>query len=212
MLTIGEGVWDYFRKNPDEAAAFDRAMVSISTPTYEAVAKAYDFGDANVVIDVGGGAGGQLMAVVRRNPHLKAVLADLPSVVERSGAGLEAAGFADRIRCEGVDMFARVPAGGDVYMMGNIIHQGGDEDAVKILSNCAAVLNESGRVALVEQLVPPRNTPDLALLDLSMLLLTEGGRQRTLEEFNSLFRQSGLEPTRVVETESAWCVLEAVKS
>ena len=109
-------------------------------------------------------------------------------------------------------MFAGVPAGGDVYMMGNIIHQGGDQDAVKILSNCAAALNESGRVALVEQLVPPRNTPDLALLDLSMLLLTEGGRQRTLEEFNSLFRQSGLEPTRVVETESAWCVLEAVKS
>jgi len=165
------------------------------------------------VVDVGGGAGGQLMAVLRRNPHLKGVLADLPSVVERARVGLEAGGFADRIQCEGIDMFAAVPAGGDVYMMGNIIHDWGDEDAVKILSNCAAVLNEGGRVALVEQLVPPRNTADLALaIDLEMLVMTEGGQQRTLEEFNSLVKLAGLELRRVVETESPWCVIELVKS
>ena len=110
-------------------------------------------------------------------------------------------------------MFASVPAGGDVYMMGNIIHDWGDEDAAKILRNCSEALNEGGRVALVEQVVPPRNTPDLALaIDLEMLVMTEGGRQRTLEEFSSLFRRAGLELRRVVETESPWRVIEAVKS
>lgn len=213
MHTIGEGLFDYFQKHPDHGELFDRAMVSISTPTYHAVAEAYDFREAEVVVDVGGGAGGQLMAVLQRNAHLKGVLADLLSVVERARAGLEAGGFADRIRCEGIDMFASVPAGGDVYMMGNIIHDWSDEDAAKILSNCAAVLNEGGRVALVEQLVPPRNTADLALaIDLEMLVMTEGGYQRTLEEFNSLFRRAGLGLRRVVETKSPWCVMELEKS
>lgn len=213
MQTIGEGLFDYFEKNPDQGALFDRAMVSISTPTYHAVADAYAFGEAKLVVDVGGGAGGQLMAVLQRNPKLKGVLADLPSVVERARAALEAGGLAGRIRCEGIDMFASVPAGGDVYMMGNIIHDWGDEDAAKILRNCSEALNEGGRVALVEQVVPPRNTPDLALaIDLEMLVMTEGGRQRTLEEFSSLFRRAGLELRRVVETESPWRVIEAVKS
>ena len=212
-LTMEEGVFEYFEKNPDDGALFDRAMVSVSTPTYHAVAEAYDFGVGEVVVDIGGGAGGQLMAVASRSPNLQCILADLPSVVERSRAGLEAAGFADRIRCEGIDMFAAAPSGGDVYMMGNVIHDWGDDESVKILSNCVTAMNRGGRVALVEQLVPPPNTPHLALaIDLEMLVMTDGGRKRTLEEFKSLFQQAGLQFVRVVETAAPWCVIEGVKA
>ena len=74
-------------------------------------------------------------------------------------------------------------------------------------------MNRGGRVALVEQLVPPPNTPHLALaIDLEMLVMTDGGRKRTLEEFKSLFQQAGLQFVRVVETAAPWCVIEGVKA
>jgi hypothetical protein len=119
-------------------------------------------------------------------------LYDLPSVV--AGAH-ELRGSAVAPRCElvGGDMFASVPAGGDVYVLKRIVHDWSDGEAVQILKNCRAAMADGGGVVLVEQIVRPAEvSPDL------MMLVLVTGRERTEEDFRALFAGAGLNLTHVL--------------
>lgn len=208
---FGMQAFRYLEKNPEASAVFDEAMRSISAQKYRAVADAYDFSATKTLVDVGGGNGGMLTAILSKHPGLKGVLAELPHVVEGARKQIEAVGLGARCACVEIDMFKSVPTGADAYIMGNVIHDWDDERSVLILQNCRRAMVDGGKVLLVELVLSRRNDPHLSkLADVEMLIMTEGGKERTEEEYADLFDAAGLRLSRIVPTDSAWSVIEAV--
>jgi hypothetical protein len=208
----GESIWAYRVGHPDELEIFDAAMTALSAAVSDAVVDSYDFGRFATVVDVGGGRGGLLAAILARWPGLRGVLFDQPAVIEAAGPLLTAAGAADRCRRVGGDFFGGVPAGGDAYLLKAIIHDWPDTESVAILRGVRDALPDGGVVLLVEQVLDLAPDPlRTALSDLNMLV-APGGRERTLEQYRALLARADLRLTEAVSTQTDVFVIEAVSS
>lgn len=207
----GEGVFDYLTKHDDEAATFNEAMTGFSQQAAAAVVKAYDFSKFGTVVDVGGGHGALLLAILKANPGVKGVVFDAPPVVTGATAAITAAGLGDRCRAEGGDFFRAVTAGGDLIVMKNIIHDWNDAKAAAILKACRAAIKPTGKLVLVELVVPPGFAPHFAhILDLEMMVICDG-KERTEGEYASLLAGEGFKLTRIIPLEnSPLSLVEAV--
>ena len=204
----GQPAFEWLSKNPEPAQIFDGAMTSFTTSLLPAIVGAYDFSGIGKLVDVGGGHGALLCAVLKASPKTSGVIYDLPHVIE--GARKRIADEKLEARCQIVngDFFASVPPA-DAYLMKHIIHDWDDEKALTILKNCRKAMAKGGRVLLVEGVVPPGDAPSFdKLLDLEMLLFP-AGRERTEAEFRELFRSADLELTKLIPTPSPVCLLEA---
>ncbi|WP_433696647.1 methyltransferase [Nocardiopsis sp. CA-288880] len=195
----GAPVWQYMSENPRSEWIFDRGMDDLSAQLTRTMVQDYDFGDCGLVVDVGGGRGVLLALVLATHPHLEGVLFERPEVVARSDSVLDRPGIAERCRIEAGDFFESVPAGGDTYLLAQVIHNWGDEDAVRILANCRRAMRPDGRVLLAEMVVYEgvERSHTAKFMDLSMLAHC-GGKQRTPTQFAELFEASGLRLNRVV--------------
>lgn len=208
----GQPIWDYMGAHPDVAEVFDNAMTEASYQVIAPVVDAYDFSSFVRIVDVGGGHGALLAAVLAATPHARGILFDQPDVIAGAGGPLKEAGVSDRCELDSGDFFESVPAGGDAYLLSNIIHDWDDEPSVQILANCRAAMADDGRVLLVEAVLPDKiePSPTIKLMDLNMLVLS-GGRQRTGAQFSELFQRVGLELSRIVP--GGLCsVVEAVRA
>ena len=191
---FGKPIFDYLGEHLDKAQIFDAAMVGIHGRESAAVQKAYDFSGINTVVDIGGGNGSQLIALLKANPTMRGILFDLPHVIERAKAPIAAAGLADRCELVAGSFFETVPAGADAYFMRHIIHDWEDEKSLTILRNCHRAMPAHGRLLVVESVIPPGNEPfGGKFLDLVMLLIP-GGKERTEDEYRALFAASRLQP------------------
>jgi hypothetical protein len=207
----GVPVFEYFERNPKLSAVFNNAMTSWSVPTVAAALRAYDFSGIQTLVDVAGGHGHVLTAVLRQYPAMRGVLFDLEHVIAGATPLLDASGVRDRIETVSGDFFKAVPSGADAYIMKNIIHDWDDERAIAILKNIRTAFEgrRDGRVILLEAVIPPGNQPDFGkLIDIEMLLMP-GGRERTADEFASLFSRAGFHLARIVPTESPLSVVDA---
>ena len=206
---FGMGVFEHLSKHPEASASFDSAMRSISAEKYPAVADSYDFSEVHTLIDIGGGNGGLLTAVLNQHPHLNSILCDLPQVIESGEEKLAEAGLSDRCRCLAIDMFEGVPEGGDAYILANVIHDWSDELALTILKNCRRAMSKGSRLLLVEMIIPEGDEFGLPILvDIEMLVMTDGGKERTEDEFRALYAAGGFRLTRAVPTPTPWSVIE----
>ncbi len=208
---FGLPAFSYLAQNPQAAAVFNDAMTSLSASVVESILAAYDFSSIERIVDIAGGHGLLISAILKANPRMKGILFDVQSVIEGAPALLEAAGVRERCETIAGDFFEAVPGGGDAYMMKHIIHDWDDERALRILRNCHRVMRSDDRVLLVEVVVPPGDAPSPAkLLDIEMLLFT-GGCERTAEEYRALFDAAGFRLTRITQTQSPYSVIEAVR-
>ena len=197
-LEHGVSVWDYRAAHPEESGIFDRAMESSSKLVISALIDAYDFGRFETIVDVGGGNGTLLRALLAQYPSLRGVLFDQAHVVEGVDLGEHAQVVAG-------SFFESVPEGGDAYLLKWIIHDWEDEQAVEILRT---VRRAGGTLLVVERVLgPPNEGPETKLGDLNMLV-GPGGRERTIEEFRSLFDAAGYELVGATPTESGHYVIE----
>lgn len=208
--THGANVWDYRARHPDESAIFDRAMTANSRRNTEAVLAAYDFGRFGQVVDVGGGQGGLLAAILTRYPDARGILFDQPHVVARAERLLRDVGVLDRCEIVGGDFFAAVPEGGDAYVLRAILHDWEDAEATAILQTCRRAIPAAGRLLIVEWAVAPPNAGrDGKFGDLNMLV-SPGGQERTRGEYAALFAAAGFHLTDVFETATGPSVIEGV--
>jgi hypothetical protein len=206
---FGEGVFDYLGKHPDEAATFNEGMTGFSQQASAAVVKAYDFAPFNTIVDVGGGHGALLLAILSANSKSRGVVFDAPQVVAGATEPIKAAGLADRCRAEGGDFFKAVPAGGDLYVLKHIIHDWNDAKATQILRAVRAAIPATGKLLLVELVVPPGFAPGFApILDLEMMVLCDG-KERTESEYRELLAGAGFRLSRIVPTEGPHSLVEA---
>jgi SAM-dependent methyltransferase len=140
------------------------------------------------VVDVGGGTGAMLAALLRAHPHLRGTLVDVPATVVRAAATFEAAGVAGRVETSGQNFFDPLPAGADVYLLRKVLNDWPDAETVAILRRCAEAARPGGRVVVLGGVTaedePRRLTVETVLL---------GGTTSTLPEFRELAGRAGLE-------------------
>jgi C-methyltransferase len=205
----GKESFDYFADEPELAELFNQTMTSISQLTDEPVVAGYDFSAYPTIVDVGGGQGPLLAAILAAAPASRGVLYDLPQVVASAPSLLHERNLADRVHIAQGSFFDSVPGGGDAYVLKNIIHDWPDEKAVQILRNVRAAAGPRATVLLVELVIPKhdREFPG-KWADLEMLL-NLASRERTAAEYCDLLSQAGFRMTRVVQTASPLSVVEA---
>lgn len=204
---LGKPRFDWLADHPVEAALFQEAMVSLGSGADDAVAEAYDFGSHAQVVDVGGGHGQLLSAILARHPNVNGILFDREAGIASatSGPGDDAA----RTQAIAGNFFDSVPVGADVYILKRVIHDWDDERAARILENCRRAMRSHGKVLLAETLVPPGDKPDeIKFIDVIMLAVT-GGRERTEEEYRELLARARLRLDRVLPTKASISVLES---
>jgi O-methyltransferase domain/Dimerisation domain len=206
----GTDVWSYRAERPDESAIFDRAMQSLTGGSNEGLIAAYDFGRFGTVVDVGGGNGTLLTALLSEYPTMRGIVFDQPHVVAHADAVLAAAGVADRCEVVGGSFFEEVPGGGDAYVLKSIIHDWEDEPSVEILQACRRAMTDDAALLLIERIVgPPNEDARTKFGDLNMLV-TPAGRERTIEEWEALLGSSGFRLESATPTASGLAVIEAV--
>jgi hypothetical protein len=205
----GKESFEYFADKPELAELFNQTMTSISELTDATVVAGYDFSVYPTIVDVGGGHGPLLAAILAAAPASRGVLYDLPPVVANAPSLLQEQQVADRVHIAEGSFFDDVPSNGDAYVLKNIIHDWPDEKAVQILRNVRAAAGPRAMVLLVE-LVIPRHNRDFPgkWADLEMML-NLGARERTAAEYRDLLSEAGFRMTRVVQTASPLSVVEA---
>jgi SAM-dependent methyltransferase len=207
---LGAELFDYLGAHPDEALSFNRCMTDLSSGEAPAVMATYDFSGFEHIVDVAGGAGRLLAAILASVPELRGTLFDQPSVIEQAKSDAILAPFADRCQLIGGDFFEAVPAGVDAYIMKHIIHDWDDERAAKILKNCRRGLKPGGKLLVVDRVIGPPNTPDpKKFFDIAMMLMP-GGRERSETEWNALYASAGFRVTRIMQTPAPHSIIEGV--
>jgi hypothetical protein len=206
----GKHIWEVLAERPEQCETFQRAMTNSTSVAADAIIEAYDFSGIKRLADVGGGHGLLLAAILRANPQLQGVLFDRPEVVGNVPKD-RFAGCEERIDIEPGSFFERVPGGCDAYLLKHIIHDWSDEHCRTILGLMREKLPNDGRVLVCEMVVSDEPGPTPAkLLDIEMLVMTVGGKERTPEEFGDLFASAGLRLNRIVPTGRPISVIEAV--
>lgn len=204
----GENTFDWLAKNPGAAGQFNAFMDEVTIRETRTVVENYDFRGAKRVVDVGGGRGVLLEAILRQNPSARGVLFDLPHVLEAAKAALPAE-IARRLELVPGDFFKAIPAGADVYTLKNIIHDWDPERSRLILRNLRQAMPAEAHLIVIENIVcGPNQVCPGKTSDLTMLVRT-GGRNRTEQEYREILAANGFRVTRVVG--AAPGVIEAVK-
>jgi orsellinic acid C2-O-methyltransferase len=200
-------------EEPEMAAHFNAAMVEISTRVARAFISSFDFTGVSSIVDVGGGNGGILLAVLQAHPGMRGILFDLAQGLAGARESIEAAGVADRVTLQEGSFFEAVPSGADLYLLKSIIHDWDDERALAILQTCRKAMGDRARLVLLERRFPERiaNADEMlttVMGDLHMMVVL-GGKERTDKEYRELMTGAGLRLARVVPTETEFAAFEA---
>lgn len=208
---LGKPLFEFYAANAEESRIHDEAMRAFSASHADLLLEAIDFARAGVVVDIGGGTGELLAAILAANRDLRGVLFDLPNVVDRSASVLTE--IADRCTIVRGSFFERVPGNGDTYLLKHILHDWDDERAEVILRCCRRCMPADSRLFIIERKLPDVATPEADaesfLTDLEMLVMTSGGRERTEAEFRHLLVNARFEPLRILPTTSPLFLFEA---
>src|SRR5262245_12210150 len=207
---LGMAIFDWLAKHPEEASLFSETMVSFHGSEPAAVATAYDFSNAKIVVDVGGATGNLLAAILAKYRGCHGILYDLAHVVRDAPALLQARGVADRVTIESGSFFDQVPGGGDAYLLSHIIHDWSEPQCLTIFGHCRRAMKPGSRLLIIEMVLPAGNEPHPGKMLDMMMLVGPGGQERTEKEYGQLLETARFRLTRVVPTESAVSIVEAV--
>jgi hypothetical protein len=205
----GAPVFEYLKQNPAQGQIFNDAMTELSMIDSPAVAEAYDFAGIHSIVDIAGGHGLLLATILKKNPHLRGTLYEMPHVLEGAKNG-PLAPVMDRCTLASGDMFSSVPAGADAYIMKHIIHDWPDDLCVGILKACRTSVNAGGKLLVVDNVIQSGNdfSPG-KFLDLQMLIFPSG-RERTEQQFRDLFAAAGWRLNRIISTAVPDSIVEGV--
>jgi hypothetical protein len=208
----GKDLFEFLADEPEHSARFNEAMIGMHGAVAPAVVAAYDFSRFGSLIDVGGGKGALVAAILKAHPRLHGVLFDLPETGNDARDYLASAGLSSRCTFEGGDFFDRVPCGHDAYVLAHVLHDWSDEQSIAILRKCHAAVPAHGRLLIVEAVLPDGDTPHHGkLMDLLMLTVT-GGVERNAQEFARLLTASGFRLIHIYSTSTHQSIIEAVPS
>ncbi|HEV2344245.1 MAG TPA: methyltransferase [Actinocrinis sp.] len=207
---LGAGFWDYLGQRPAEQAVFSAAMAEqaqlLSLPCVDLLSWPAEA----TIVDVAGGTGALLAAVLQAAPDARGILVDQPSVLNRARERMRDAGVADRCDVSEGDLFGPPPKG-DLYLLSRVLHDWNDEHVVRILRAVAAGAAPAARLRVFEDLLPEGTLPSpvQSWSDVVMMALYDGARERTLSQFRTLFDRAGWRLERAVAGPPGMNVIEA---
>jgi len=209
---LGMPLFDYYALHPEESQIHDRAMAAFSSSVAAAFLAAYDLSPYRRAVDVGGGSGQMLAQMLCTYPQLNGVLFDLPNVVDQAWRTLTEVGVADRCQIHAGSFFETMPSGGDIYLLKNVLHDWDDERAKAILTKCREGMSRDATLLVLDRLLPEKAQhgcmADAHLLDLEMLTLAPGGRERTQREMYTLLEGTGFRFKGVIPMASSLSIIE----
>lgn len=202
-MTHGKPMFSYYADNPKAGALFDAAMQSLTPLFAHALAEAYDFSAMQHVVDIGGGTGLLLEAVLERYPNARGTLFELAPVVARLR-------MKDRLAAVAGNILTDAPPQADAYIFSHVLHDWDDDSCVRMLQNVRRAMPPHARVLVYEIVAQPPNNwwSQDRIQDLEMLAMLPG-RERTREEYASLFARAGLRLDRIIEAGAPESILEA---
>ncbi len=206
----GKGLFEYLMQNPDAAELFNKAMTSITMQEIIAIMDAYDFSGADTIVDIGGGHGTLLASLLRKYRSMKGVLFDLPAAIDRAKRTMDGGDLSGRCESVAGDFFKSFSLPGEVHVLKSVIHDWNDEQAIQILKNCRGSLRGESRLLIIERIIPSGNEPSPAKLMDMVMLVNLGGQERTSSEYERLLISSGFKPQRIISTNSAMSIIEAM--
>lgn len=212
----GLELFPFLAEHPEMGQVFDAAMTVESTHVARGMLDTYDVSGFDTVVDVGGGYGAFLVVLMQAHPAMRGILYDRTRVVEGARRVMAEAGLTDRCTCVGGSFFRSVPAGGDAYILKNVIHDWNDARVVEILRNCRDAMRQGGKILIIERLIRGGDDTSLETLcaDLNMLMLGGGdsARERSEAQYRELLRDAGCECTRIlsIQSEYDYYIIEAV--
>jgi hypothetical protein len=203
---FGMANFEYLKLHPQEAELFNRFMQHSPDDRHNAVADAYDFSGVRTIVDVGGGNGALLAALLRKYPESNGVLFDQENAVKDASDVLGS--VAARCRIVAGDFLAGVPAGGDAYLLSQIMHDWADEHCLRILNSCRDAMRDDSRLLIIERVLESDGNPMNYLSDMDMMVLFPGARERTLKEYGELFSAAGFGAPTLIWTRSPFGIVE----
>ena len=203
----GVNRFGYLATHAEEGRVFDAMMANSPDDRLSAVASAYDFSGASLIVDVGGGNGALLHAILTRYPHPHGVVFDREGVVSTI---LAEAGVDNRIEFRSGDFFERTPPAADIYLLSWILHDWADEQCLHILGNCRSGMRHGARLLVIERVLEPDPTKGDVMSYLAdvQMMVDHGGRERTVPEFQMLLTSSGFGTARPIRTASSVWIIE----
>jgi len=208
---FGQQLFEYLACHADDSALFNEAMIGMHGADGAAVAKTYDFSPFRTLIDLGGGTGTMLAAILQHHPHLKGVLADLSEALPGARQLITAHGLSDRCEVVETDFFQSVPVGYDIYVLAHVLHDWSDDLAVTILRKCREAIPQHGRLLVVEAVLSTgasgASSYQGEMMDLLMLTMT-GGVERTVEQFREVLSAGGFRILQILPTRTGQSILE----
>jgi O-methyltransferase len=188
-VRFGRSFWDDLAADAARSAAYDVEMGSDVTAWAPAILAALDWGSLRNVVDVGGGNGALLIALLTEHPALRGTVVERPDTAATASASLADAGLSDRADAVAGSFFDVLPPGADGYLLTAVLHNWDDAWAGRILRRCAEAAGRSGRVYVIEKIGLDGESPGTEM-DLRMLAYF-GGRERGLDELIALVEAAG---------------------
>jgi hypothetical protein len=204
----GESTWDWFAEHPAAARLFDQYMDANTSADAEAVVAAFDFSGVRTIVDVAGGRGALLTAILRRHTSARGILFNLPAVIE-SARGLVDGAVSPRLELLPGDFFQGVPSRGDIYVLKNILHDWDDARARDILASCRRAMDGPARLLIIEHVVGRSNQSCAGTIGDIQMMVRTSGRNRTAEELRELLVASGFHLRRIISTGGGPDIVEA---
>jgi hypothetical protein len=207
---FGQTVWEYMRDNPDANQAFNRGLAEVRKDEHSQVAQAYDWSGVRSVVDIGGGAGSLIAAILRNGSEIAGTLLDRPEVLADADHLLSGLGVRQRCDLIGASFFEPIDTTADIWILSQILHDWADSECRIILRRCRERMRSADRLLVVE-MVPVPGEPNIgvAIMDIGMMAFAGEARQRTVNEYADLFTSAGLELTRVLPTTTSFQFVEA---
>ena len=208
----GKELFEYLSEHPDEATPYNAWMTQNTEKQIQAILSSYDFSPYKKIVDIGGGQGRLVSAILSKYSKLHGILFDSPEVIATSVLKNHNE-LSSRSEMIGGNFFDSVPSGADLYIMKTVIHDWSDELSVKILTNCQKAMKPDSKLLLIEMVIPEERKPHASFfMDLNMMVLTHGGMERTEAEYRELYKSSDLKLLRVIPTKSPISIIEGSKA
>jgi hypothetical protein len=211
----GTSYYAYLAQNAEANALFNAVMTGVSRDQVGAIVATYDFPNHGTIVDIDGGQGTLLAAILRARPGARGILFDLPHVVESAPALLAAEGVAERCEVVGGDAFAAVPEGGDLYVMKWILENWQDGLTRDVLANCRRAMGTSGKLVAFDEVTPTELASrshtlwEATNFDIILMLLLRG-KMRTVNEYENLLKAAGFRVGRILPIAGQLSAIEGI--
>ncbi len=196
----GKSIYGFLDESPEELATFSQWNTKTAEEWLAPLIDAYSFSEAKTLIDVGGGEGQFISAILKANSHLSGILFDQPGVVQGALPHLQAAGVVQRCEVIGGSFFETIPSGGDIYVVSRVLLNWDEDKSIEILNNIHRAMNGQGKLLVVDFLIPDPDHPSYQTLvfnDLNLLVVF-GGANRTETEWRQLIERTPFSVSQVI--------------